>query len=181
MLNSKIVLINKFIKEGFMKYLFLCCFLFSGFIFNSFLAQAAQDHVGVFHRMEKVIVLINEPAGGRLDQMLEALNHRTNDYKIKWLSSDGTFKLSCGRGDNITGCTIRFLPTSNIAIGPRDVTLEIDLHDLGIFSSENFEMYFESAQQDKFTMSIQNNVLRIYATKRNGYSSLSKMCPKYLN
>lgn len=152
---------------------------FWGLILSSLTSHAALDHVGVFHRMDKVIILINEPIGGQLDRMLKALNGFGEENR-KWISADGTFKISCGRGDTIMGCTIRFLPSENTIIGERDVTHEISLNELGTASSGNIEIYFESSRKDKFILSLQNNVLKIYATKRDGYSSTARMCSRYL-
>lgn len=78
------------------------------------------------------------------------------------------------------GCTLRFLPSLNTKIRERDVIHEISLNQLGAVASKNIEIYFESSRKDQFVLSLQNNILRIYATKRKGYSSAQKSCSRYL-
>lgn len=132
---------------------------------------AATDHVGVFHRMDKVIILINEPTGGPLDHIISKLGLLGEN---KWLSEDGSFKMSCGKDPGRIGCTIRLLPSDDISIGERDAVMQISLNQIGVSYSESFEIAFESSRKDKFIFSLSNGILRIYATKRDGYSSLNK-------
>ena len=75
-------------KKGF---LFLLGMLTSAQVF------AAADSVAVFHRAEKVGVLLNERAAyGRIQQFMDAVGAES---RFRWLTADESVKIECARED----------------------------------------------------------------------------------
>ncbi len=127
-------------------------------------ALAAQDSVGVFHRPEKVIVLINEIGeAARLQNFMTNLNEGISLQKI---SDDKTIKFICKRTQSEASCTFTFLPGEKVEIGNRTLAAHTTLEDLKIESAEDFSASFESSRGDKFTLEIADGSINFYANKK---------------
>lgn len=125
------------------------------------LVHAAADSVAVFHRPEKVVVLINENgANSRLQQFMNALSA---DHRVFWLSRDESVKFDCARNTQKVSCTFRFTPSRNVIIEGKRVLAETDAADL---SKMPFEMSFESSQEDRFQLRMTSEGIQFWAAKR---------------
>lgn len=134
---------------------------------NAFAQAAHRDSVAVFHRPEKVIVLVNESGrvGGksRLQKMMEALGGQ-NDVLL--YNSDQSIKVNCGRSETAVSCTFRFLPSPTVLFGPRKMDASARLTEMQIPEAQDMEVSFESAQQDRFVMSIRDSVMSFHGEKK---------------
>lgn len=82
----------------------------------SVLSFAAADSVAVFHRPEKVVVLLNEHgAKGRLHAMMDAWGA---DKELFWQTEE--FYVNCARGKNGVTCTLRLLPVGQARIEEKE-------------------------------------------------------------
>ncbi|HEY1078987.1 MAG TPA: hypothetical protein VGE46_02785 [Bdellovibrio sp.] len=127
-------------------------------------AQASLDSVGVFHRPERVVVLINEDSrSSRLSQMMDSLN--LSD-RAQLISADGSIKIECGRTGRVASCTFRFLPSDLVVIGKKNVQAKVALENLKMYSEASFVMEFESAMQDRFIMQVSEGSVSFFAHKR---------------
>lgn len=141
-----------------MKYLRLT-FLLMFLAFSS--AQAASDSVAVFHRPEKVMVLLKEwGSAGRLQQFLDAVGAQEG---WQWFSPDESVKIECARAAAEAGCNIRLLPSDSVRISGRAVHAQIHTGD---FVGTSYEMSFESSREDRFHLKIDDQGLQVWAGKR---------------
>ncbi len=133
-------------------------------LFTTVFAQASLDSVGVFHRPERVVVLINEDSrSSRLKEMMQVLSL---PERTELLSADGSIKIDCGRNNQTASCTFRFLPSQIVSIGEKNVQAKIDLQDLNISSQGSFSIEFESSMQDRFVMQVSESTAHFFASKR---------------
>ncbi|MEA9354567.1 hypothetical protein SHI21_00025 [Bacteriovorax sp. PP10] len=127
-------------------------------------AIAASDSVAVFHRPEKVVVLINEAGeSGRLHDLMNALG-KENSFIAQ--SADESIKIQCGRITDAASCTFRFFPGTGILISEKSLKARTLLTNLGL-ESENFEMLFESSREDKFVLKIIDGNINFFASKKS--------------
>lgn len=127
-------------------------------------AQASLDSVGVFHRPERVVVLINEDSrSSRLKEMMQVLSL---PERTQLLSVDGSIKIDCGCNSQTASCTFRFLPSQIVSIGEKNVQAKTDLQDLKISSQASFSIEFESSMQDRFVMQVSEGTAHFFASKR---------------
>ena len=125
---------------------------------------AASDSIGVFHRPEKVLVLINERgSNARLQEMMNAFGIGDT---LQAITADETVKISCAREESLASCTFRFLPGKDVTISGKTVQAKALMTDLKLETSESFEMYFESSMADKFLLKVENGLLTISAGKK---------------
>lgn len=130
----------------------------------SFQAMAALDSVGVFHRPEKVIVLINERGeGSRLQTMM---NYFEAGETLALISPDQNIKIVCGRSVEAATCTFRFFPGKDSVIGPRTLEASSTLGELGITTLDDFDISFESSMQDRFLLQVLNGKIIFSASKK---------------
>nr|BFD67860.1 hypothetical protein HAGR004_28820 [Bdellovibrio sp. HAGR004] len=135
-------------------------FLFLVSVLGSAQVFAAADSVAVFHRAEKVGVLLNERAAvGRIQQFMDAVGA---DSRFRWLSVDESVKIECAREDVRATCTIRFLPSESVAIQGRSVKAFVATQDF----PQSFEMTFESSMEDRFILQMGQQGLWLWAGKR---------------
>ncbi|UXR65158.1 hypothetical protein EZJ49_02710 [Bdellovibrio bacteriovorus] len=121
---------------------------------------AAADSVAVFHRAEKVGVLLNERAAyGRIQQFMDAMGAES---RFRWLTADESVKIECAREDVRATCTIRFLPSEVVAIQGRSVKAFVATNDF----PQMFEMTFESSMEDRFILKAGPEGLWLWAGKR---------------
>ena len=116
-------------------------------------AVAAWDSVGVFHRPEKVVVLINEriERGTRLQSWIELFGAE----KVRFTSLAGDIHFECGITDSGSGCTFRFLPGQENVIEGRRVESSVaiaDLEPMGFktIEAQNFDISFLNSNGDAF-------------------------------
>lgn len=128
-------------------------------------AMAQSDSVGVFHRPEKVIILINEGNQGtsRLSDMMDFLKVGDN---FQVFSPDQNIKISCARGNGAATCTFRFFPGQDVLISPKNLEASTALSGLSLKTEGSFELYFESSMEDKFLLSIVDGHIHFSASKR---------------
>lgn len=133
-------------------------------LFTTVFAQASLDSVGVFHRPDRVVVLINEDSrSSRLSQMMDALN--LSD-RAQLISQDGSIKIECGRNPRAASCTFRFLPSDLVVIGEKNLKAQVVLNSLSISSQSSYAMEFVSSMQDRFIMRVSDGVAYFLANKR---------------
>jgi hypothetical protein len=137
----------------------ICLFLILPFS----ISNAAQDSVAVFHRAEKVVVLINEQNQGRLQAFMD---HVGDDTDTLIETPDQSIRLNCGRKYDAASCTFSFLPSTFVKIEDKSLQARATLSELSLPELEHFEMSFESSREDKMTLRIQDGVLEIIASKR---------------
>lgn len=131
---------------------------------NSLSAWASLDSVGVFHRLDRVVVLINENSStSRLSRMMDAMGAANS---LQTLSVDGSVKIECGRRAHAASCTFRFLPSQFVKIGAKNSAVNLSSDDLQLSLAADYEMYFERSMQDKFSFSIHDNQIQIVAQKK---------------
>jgi hypothetical protein len=127
-------------------------------------AAPSRDSVAVFHRPHKVIVLVNEAGhNSRLQKLMEVLGGQ-NDILL--LNSDQSIKIDCGRSETAVSCTFRFLPSASTQFGKRHVDAACSLADLRSSASQDLQVSFESAQQDRFMISITSGAVHFHAEKK---------------
>lgn len=102
----------------------------------SLVSFAASDSVAVFHRPDKVVVLLNEyRQQGRLSAMMNAWGA---EKELFWQTEE--FYVNCARAKAGITCTLRLLPTGNARIEDKDSFWE------GSGPSEDFAISFESSR-----------------------------------
>lgn len=138
-------------------------------LFTTVVVQASSDSVGVFHRPERVVVLVNEGARStRLSQMMQTLGLPD---RTQLISSDSSVKIECGRNDQAASCTFRFLPSKSVVIGEKFVEAKVFLADLKIEALNDFVIEFESAMQDRFVMQVSSGIVHFIASKQGAVNS----------
>ncbi|WP_413569756.1 hypothetical protein ACLWBD_04705 [Bdellovibrio sp. HCB117] len=124
-------------------------------------AFAAADSVGVFHRPEKVIILVNEHGShGRLQGFMEAIQAQD---QLVWLSEDESIKIQCGRNSTDASCTFRFFPSDSVSVESRSVNAFSEGKGL---AKTPYEMHFESSNGDKFTLKVEEKGLSFWGSKK---------------
>lgn len=142
------------------------------FLFLALPASAAWDSVAVFHRPEKVIVLINERGSlgqSRLQNWMDLFSTESSTAaSLQFLSNDEGIKFTCGRQVDAASCTFRFLPSKNVVISDRHVEAvlnktelaqaglplkEVTDFDISFLNSngDQFRLWIESTQQIRFS------------------------------
>ncbi|MBY0412680.1 MAG: hypothetical protein K2Q18_00870, partial [Bdellovibrionales bacterium] len=134
-------------------------------LITSAIAAEHTDSVGVFHRPEKVIVLINEGPYGtnRLSSFMDFLN--VSD-QLKAESLDKKIKLLCGRANGAASCTFTFFPGQDVIISAKKLEAKSTLSELNLKADGNFEFSFESSMSDKFNLKIDGDDITFKANKK---------------
>lgn len=110
----------------------------------SVLTFAASDSVAVFHRPEKVVVLLNEYSHeGRLHSMMSAWGAKD---QLFWQTEE--FYVNCGRAKAGITCTLRLLPVGNARIEEKESFWE------GNGPVGDFAFSFESSRGQQFDFSV---------------------------
>lgn len=122
-------------------------------------ANAATDSVGVFHRAEKVVVLINER--GSHSRLQDFMNHLEAGERIVWQSADESIRIQCARNMTDASCTFLFLPSSDVQIGEKEVRATVPSAQ-----QIDFGMSFESSQGDRFELHSNGESYIIWASKK---------------
>ncbi|WP_373999145.1 hypothetical protein [Bdellovibrio bacteriovorus] len=124
-------------------------------------AFAAADSVGVFHRPDKVVILVNEHGSqGRLQGFMDAVQAQD---QLVWLSQDESIKIQCGRNATDASCTFRFFPSDSVSVESRSVNAFSEGKNL---AKAHYEMHFESSNGDKFTLKVEEKGLSFWGSKK---------------
>lgn len=116
---------------------------------------AASDSVAVFHRPEKVVVLLNEYGSeGRLHSMMNAWGA---EEELFW-QAEG-FYVNCARAKAGVTCTLRILPTGPARIDAKESFWE------GNGPSADFALFFESSRGHELEFSSQGGRLSFHARR----------------
>ena len=150
--------------KSFKSFGFTLFFLFFFFFLISPEAFAGLDSAGVFHRPEKVIVLISENGEG--ERLQTMMNYFEVGEVMSMSSADNSITILCRRKINTASCTFSFLPGRNTVIGARTLDAAVSLYELGATIIEDFDMSFESSLKDKFNMIVINGHINFYASKK---------------
>ncbi len=127
-------------------------------------ASAAWDSVAVFHRPEKVVVQVNEPAQtSRLSELFASLGA---DRELRLESKDKSVLLDCGRGASGASCILRFQPSSSVEISARSMTASIPLRDLNVSSSQPVQIAFDNSNGHHLTIVLTAAELGVVARKK---------------
>jgi hypothetical protein len=127
-------------------------------------AFAASDSVAVFHKPNKVVVLVNTRLGDvRLEQFVEMVGGQGS---LVTATRDSSIRINCGVNDSAASCTFGFAPSANVIILPKSVKAHASLRDLNLSVSEDYWTEFESSQGDKFILEIRAGELILTASKR---------------
>ncbi len=147
-----------------MRILLILCSLFSVTAF------ANWDSVAVFHRPEKVVVLINEHNSSSKNRLKNFISLFENGGSVRFESSDLGIKISCG-GDTLAhGCTFRFTPGSNTEIREKGVIAFLPLNEMADFRKDlelkDFEISFLNSNGDEFHLWIENEIVFFSGAKK---------------
>lgn len=127
-------------------------------------AFAESDSVGIFHRNDKVVILLNEKGeSARLQNFLNSLNV---EYGFDFVSADKDVRITCGRNIDAATCTFSFFPSPNVIIGYKTLEAAIELKNSELNAAEEFSMYFESYMADKVFIKILDGHMYVSATKK---------------
>lgn len=127
-------------------------------------AFAASDSIAVFHKPNKVVVLVNTRQGDlRLEQFVDMVGGQGS---LVAATNDGSIRIKCGVGDASASCTFGFAPSAHVTIMPKSVKAQVSLGDLNLPASEYYWTEFESSQGDKFILEIRAGELILTASKR---------------
>lgn len=136
-------------------------FVFLTSFLLSVTALASLDSVGVFHRPDKVVVLVtdNNPSG-RIQEFMTALG---TDELFIWKNSDQSISIRCGRSSREASCTFRFFPSESVQIENKSVNAFISAEEL---ASADFSIDFESSMGDRFILKNTAQGLNFEASKK---------------
>lgn len=147
-----------------MKFVFAAVFTALMSLQISTTALAASDSVAVFHKPNKVVVLVNTRQGDlRLAQFVDMVGDQDS---LAAATSDGSIRIKCGVSDASASCTFGFAPSAHVTILPKSVKAQVRLRDLNLPESEDYWTEFESSQGDKFILEIRAGELILTASKR---------------
>lgn len=129
------------------------------FLSLSVQAQNARDSVGVFHRSDKVVVLVTERSGnGRLENFMNAV---ADGDTLFLKNADESIHIRCGKSIKESSCTFRFHPSEFVQIGDRNVQGILPLKTRG-----SADVIFESSMGDKFILKVTEQGLQFWAGKK---------------
>ena len=128
--------------------------------------MAAADSVAVFHRPEKVAVLVNERGEySRLQALMS--NLAGTDDRVHVINDSDTVVITCGRNSEAASCTFSFLQGKDVLIENRKMASTARLAELGLDSSEDFETSFESSMEDKFFITVRDGSIFFNSSKKD--------------
>lgn len=126
-------------------------------------AMAASDSVAVFHRPEKVVILINERGEtGRLHDVMSCF-YVEDSFVTQ--NVDESIKIQCKRMTDAVSCSFRFFPATGIQIQDKTLKAQSSLKNLDL-ESDNFEMSFESSREDRFSLKVLDGNIIFFAAKK---------------
>jgi hypothetical protein len=121
----------------------------------SLVSFAAADSVAVFHRPEKVVVLLNEyRQQGRLHSLMQAWGE---EKELFWQAEE--LYVSCARAKAGITCTLRLLPAGNARIEAKDSFWE------GNGPAKDFAVSFESSRGHGLEFSSQGGRIFFHARR----------------
>lgn len=137
--------------------------------FSAF-ASLGQDSVAVFHRPDKVIVLVTEKGlNSRLAQFMNSwaleLNQTGRREALIWQSPNAEFTMRCFKNYDEHSCTFKLQPTSPfVNITPTAARIEFPLSASML---QDYDFEFLSSRNDYFRLSSANDVLSLQAIKKH--------------
>lgn len=146
----------------------MCRFLwtFAAILFVPMISMGstARDSVAVFHRPEKVVILIHDRSpSGRLQTWMDQWGAE-NELILESTQKD--IKIQCGRKPGLASCTFRLHPSASVRIGEKATTASLLFSDFGSAKALNgFEMSFESSRGHRFEVEISELGLSIHAAR----------------
>ncbi len=124
-------------------------------------AGGPADSVAVFHRPEKVVVLINERgANSRLQKLLKAFGP---EMDLLWENPDKSIRFNCGRNETAATCSIRLLPSESVKIEAKKVSASAKYQ--GPNAPANIELTWESSRANRFNVKILNGEIELLGQK----------------
>ncbi len=125
-------------------------------------ASASRDSVAIFHRPNKVVILLNEKNGApRLHALMKSLGA---DQNFVYESYDRNLRIKCARNEEESTCTFAVETGGLGTIGNKRVDALIPAIELNI--QNDYSMHFESSMQDKFRVIINSDGLEFVGTKK---------------
>lgn len=132
-------------------------------IMNGLLAANAQwDSVNIFHRPEKVVIVIGENGPGKVAQLMDLWP--LESFRVSTANND--FELTCNRDSQSAGCNMRFFPSTDVTIGNRSVGARILLSELKSDLDRDWAQSFLNSNGDQLQLAVKDGVLTISAAKR---------------
>jgi hypothetical protein len=127
------------------------------------LSFSASDSVAVFHRPEKVAILVNERGhNGRIQQFMNAWGAKD---ELFWQSSDESFRLNCGRSETGATCNFRLLPSPSVEIRAKESLGKAQWTGEGAVPAD-VHFSFESSRENYFEFTSHIGELTIFTRKR---------------
>lgn len=125
-------------------------------------SHAAADSVAVFHRPEKVAILVNERGrNGRIQQFFNAWGI---ERELFWENEDQSFRINCGRSEAGATCNFRLLPSAQVQIHAKESLGQAQF--TGANTPTDVHFSFESSRGNYFEFRSVNGLLTIYTRKR---------------
>lgn len=130
-------------------------------LFSSLSVAAPADSVAVFHRPEKVVILVNEQGShGRIQRMMNAWRAERDLY---WHTEDGALMINCGRNLEAASCTFRLQPGPNVAIGEKEAAGHALITEETV---EDIHISFTSSRDNFFELTVDKGELSLHTKKR---------------
>lgn len=129
----------------------------------STLAFSASDSVAVFHRPEKVAILINER--GRHGRIQQFMNAWGIEHEIFWENAEKNFRINCGRSETGATCNFRLLPGAGVEIKEKESLGKARWDREGAVPAD-VQFSFESSRENYFQFTSVNGEFTIYTKKR---------------
>ena len=136
----------------------------SAILLTSIQAMAAADSVAIFHKPQKVVVLITELGEG--ERLQTMMNYFELGQTMMVTNAEGSIKLTCGRKQHSASCTFSFIPGPNSTIENRTLWASATLSELGLTSLDDIEITFKSSNLDKFTLNVSGDHVTFTAAKK---------------
>lgn len=124
----------------------------------------SADSVSVFHKPDKVVVVINDRSSqSRLESWMLAWGEKDSLYLE---SEDGGLRIRCARNAEWARCSMRLLPSESVEILNKEATASVSYENLGRTPVDEFETTFESSNEQFVELKIKKGVVSVYTRKR---------------
>ncbi len=118
-------------------------------------AYGSTDSVAVYHRPEKVIVMVNEYGQApRLNTVLTAFAQ-----KERLIFETADFSMKCAKGRQGIGCNLRLLPFGDGKIGAKDAAWQ------GATDAQDFAVEFEGSRGHYLQLSAESGILSFHSRR----------------
>lgn len=140
------------------------CLTLASLFFFSVSAMASRDSIAFFYTPAKVNILINER--GVNSRLHDFMNYFKAGQELIFESENGDITLGCVRDINKVACRFTFIPSSNVAIENKELSVLADMTSFRVMTKDSFKMTFLGSMKDNMSFSIENGELRILASKK---------------